>query len=388
MSTFRCRIPGRTGRFEVSYEAGELQAVEPVEAGSGPDPQLWLTPGLFDIQFNGMFGHDLAADDLTPAMVQQMDAELERRGVLRWCPTICTQSARIVEQSLATIRRTIEEGFAPHVHCIHLEGHYISGEEGYRGVHPPQYIRDPDPSEFDRWQQAAGGRIGLFSLAPERQGALRFIRKLRSEGVRVALVHHHADYPTIRKASAAGADLSSHLINGCVPLINRQHNVIWAQLSLPELWASFIADGYHIPAYTLRALIAAKGFDRSILISDLGHIAGQPDGEYRTSEGTVVVLEQGGLWIKGKGTDLLSGAAKTLERDVEYLASAAGVDIELALLMASRNPARYFGIEREFDLFAGRRGPLALFRWQDNRLSVEALLGNTEVAGPAASASL
>jgi N-acetylglucosamine-6-phosphate deacetylase len=345
-----------------------------VDAGSAPEPQLWLSPGLFDIQFNGMFGHDLAGDDLTPAMIQEMDAELERRGVLKWCPTICTQSPRIVERSLSTIRRAIEDGLVPHAHCIHLEGHYISGEEGYRGVHPPQFIRDADASEFDRWQEIAGGRIGLFSLAPEREGALRFIQKLRSDGVRVALVHHRADYGTIRSAAAAGADLSSHLVNGCAPMIHRQHNVIWAQLSLRELWASFIADGYHIPPYTLRALISAKGTDRSILISDLGHIAGQSDGEYRTSDGTLVVLKEGGLWVKGKGTDLLSGAAKTLERDVEYLASHTDFDIEQALLMASRNPARYFGIEREFDVHAGRRGPLALFRWQDHRLSVEALL--------------
>jgi N-acetylglucosamine-6-phosphate deacetylase len=374
MRTMTCRIPGMTGMFDVSYDAGRIQAMTPLDAGTANPQGLWLTPGLFDIQMNGMFGHDLAGEDLTPDMVQAMDAELEKHGVLKWCPTICTQAPRIVERSLSTIRKAIESGLAPHAHCIHLEGHHISGEEGYRGVHPPQFIRDADPAEFDRWQEIAGGRIGLFSLAPEREGALKFIQKLRAGGVRVGLVHHHADYGTIRGAAAAGADLSSHLVNGCAPLIHRQHNVIWAQLSLHELWASFIADGYHIPAYTLRALINAKGIDRSILTSDLGYIAGQPDGEYRTSEGMLVVLKEGGLWVKGKGTDLLSGAAKTLDRDVEYLSSHAGFDIEQSLLMASRNPGRYFSIECEFDLYSGRRGPLALFRWQDNKLSVEAIL--------------
>lgn len=363
-----------TGVFEVIFDGGSIQSLKPLADAPAPAHALWLTPGLFDIQLNGMFGHDLSGGDLTTAMVQKIDSALEERGILRWCPTIVTQSPEIVERNLATLCQAIDSGLAPHVHCIHLEGHYISGEEGYRGVHDVRYIRDPDAAEFDRWQRAAGGRIGLYSLAPEREGSMAFIQKLRSSGVRVGLVHHRADYETIRSAAAAGADLSSHLLNGCAPMIHRQRNVIWAQLSLRELWASFIADGYHIPPYTLRALISAKGADRSILTSDLGYLSGKPDGEYRTEDGAVVVLKDGGLWVKGRGTDLLSGAAKTLDADVEYLCAQAGFDVEQSLLMASRNPGRYFGIEREFDIYAGRKGPLALFRWQDARLSLEALL--------------
>ncbi|MBE3064758.1 MAG: N-acetylglucosamine-6-phosphate deacetylase [Spirochaetes bacterium] len=364
-----------TGSFEVAYGAGRIASIKPVDAAPPPsDGTLWLTPGLFDIQVNGMLGYDFSGRELSVEMVQKIHSELEKRGILRWCPTICTQSPEIVERNLVTIRHAIDDGLTPNVHCIHLEGHYISSEEGYRGVHAAKFIRDPDPGEFDKWQQAAGGHIGLFSLSPERKGALSFIQKLRADGVRVGLVHHHCDYETIRAAAAAGADLSSHLLNGCAPLIHRQHNVIWAQLSLRELWASFIADGFHIPPYTLRALINSKGLDRSILTSDLGYLAGKPDGEYSTTDGNVVVLKDGGLWVKGKGTDLLSGAAKTLNQNVEYLSAHAGFSIEQSLLLASRNPAQYFGISRELDIYPGRGGPAALFRWQHEGLSVEAIL--------------
>lgn len=375
MQSVICRVPGMTGSFEVVYGAGRIASMTPVDAPPPlADGALWLTPGLFDIQVNGMLGYDISGPDLSVDMMERIDSELEKRGVLRWCPTICTQSPEIVQRNLATIRHAMDAGVTPHVHCIHLEGHYISSEEGYRGVHAVEFIRDPDPTEFDRWQQAAGGRIGLFSLSPERKGALSFIQKLRADGVRVGLVHHHSDYQTVRAAAAAGADLSSHLLNGCAPLIHRQHNVIWAQLSLGELWASFIADGFHIPPYTLRALINAKGLDRSILTSDLGYLAGKPDGEYSTAAGMVVVLKDGGLWVKGKGTDLLSGAAKTLNQNVEYLSAHAGFSIDQSLLLATRNPAHYFGISRDLDIYPGRVGPAALFRWQQEKLSVEAIL--------------
>ncbi|MBN2553464.1 MAG: hypothetical protein JXB06_11880 [Spirochaetales bacterium] len=368
-----CRIPGRTGRYGVTFSKGTLAELQPIGEPEKGGKDLWLTRGLFDIQVNGMLGHNLSAEDLTSEKVIEIDSELARRGVLRWCPTITTQKPEIVVRSLEILRQVIEDGAASHIHCIHMEGHYICAADGYRGVHMPRFIRDPDPAEFDLWQKASGGHIGLFSLAPEREGAISFIRKLKNEGVRVALVHHNASHDQVAQAAAAGADLSSHLVNGCAKMIHRQHNVIWSQLALDELWASFIADGYHIPHYTLKAVIRAKGVDRSILISDLAHLSGLPDGEYRKNE-LSVVLREGGLWVKGEGTNLLSGAVKTLEEDCSFIAAHSGFSIEESILMASRNPARYFGIEREFDIFPGTHGPFAVFGWDGVNLNVERVL--------------
>jgi N-acetylglucosamine-6-phosphate deacetylase len=284
-----CCIPGKTGQFAVVFRDGVLEELRPIKPIAGEPAGLWLTTGLFDIQVNGMLGHDLSDESLQVDEVAAVDQALAQRGILHWCPTICSNTPQVVERNLGVVAAAADRGLAPGIHCIHLEGHYVSAEEGYRGVHLPRFQRDPDPQEFDRWQKAAGGRIGLFSLAPERKGALLFIAKLRAEGVKVGLVHHHADHDTVRAAAAAGADLSSHLINGCASTIHRQHNIIWSQLSLDELWASFIADGYHIPAYTLRAVIKAKGVSRSILISDLAHLSGMPDGEYEANEITVAL---------------------------------------------------------------------------------------------------
>jgi N-acetylglucosamine-6-phosphate deacetylase len=368
-----CRIAGRTGVFEATYKAGTLDSLTPLEAKAGVKTSYWLSPGLFDIQVNGMLGHSFSAEDLTVEKVAAINEGLEKHGITRWCPTVTTQTPELIKRNLKIIAESISSGAAPGAYCIHLEGHYISAEKGYRGVHIPRYIRDPDPGEFDRWQQAAQGRIGLFSLAPDRKGSLEFIRKLRGEGVRIGLVHHNASHEDILAAVSIGADLSSHLINGCAPMIHRQHNIIWSQLSIDELWASFIADGYHIPSYTLRAVIKSKGMGRSILVSDLAHLSGLPDGEYVKNENEVI-LRNGGLWVKSEGGDLLSGAVKTLEKDCEFVASAVGFSIEDGFKMASTNPARYFQIESDFSLFPGRKGPLVVFSWDNDELKVEQVL--------------
>ena len=62
-----------------------------------------------------------------------------------------------------------------------------------------------DWDEFRRFQDAAGGRIRLVTLAPEHEGALLFIERLVGSGVVVALGHTAAARPAIRAAIAAGA---------------------------------------------------------------------------------------------------------------------------------------------------------------------------------------
>ena len=144
----------------------------------------------------------------------------------------------------------------------------------------------------------------------------------------------------ISAAAAAGASMSTHLFNGCPRLIDRHSNVIYSQLSEDALYACFIADGHHVPYPTLRIGLRTKGVGKSILVSDIAHLSGLPDGEYEM-EGNAVVLRDGGLRVKGSG--LLSGAARTLAQDVELLGRESEPGIEAALLMATVSPAAAVG---------------------------------------------
>ena len=85
-----------------------------------------------------------------------------------------------------------------------------------------------------------------------------------------------------------------------------------------------------------------------------------------------MVLKDGGLWVKDK--DMLCAAVKTLDQDVEYVAQYCNINIENALIMASINPARYFGIEDKMMIYPGREGPLVIYNWKNNHLKVKKIL--------------
>ena len=96
---------------------------------------------------------------MRPEDVGSIEQELLKFGITRWCPTVITAQPDLILHSLRTINKAEEAGIAKNIHCIHLEGPYISSEEGYRGVHPVEFIHDPDIKECETFQLAARGRI-------------------------------------------------------------------------------------------------------------------------------------------------------------------------------------------------------------------------------------
>lgn len=148
------------------------------------------------------------------------------------------------------------------------------------GVHDPALMRPPDWREFEELQQAAGGNIGIVTLAPEVHGAFDFIRRARSAGIVVGLGHTEASPEQIHQAVEAGAERSTHLGNGCPQLIDRHTNPLWAQLVLDQLSASLICDTFHLPPDLVKTIVRMKRIERCILITDATHVATLPPGSY------------------------------------------------------------------------------------------------------------
>jgi N-acetylglucosamine-6-phosphate deacetylase len=332
----------------------------------------WLTPGLFDIQINGIGGISFADPGVSIEGLARADEIVRASGTAWYCPTIVTRDLAATLGLCRTFREAWDRGAIPGAFALHLEGPYISSEEGYRGVHQRRYTRDPDLGELQACQEASGNRVRIVTLAPERAGSAEFIAGASRHGIVVAIGHTAAGEEDVRVAAEAGARLSTHLFNGCAPSINRHRNAIFAQLAEDRLWASFIADGHHIPLSTLKIALRAKGVARSILVSDLAHLSGLPDGEYEM-EGGAVVKRDGGLFRTD--APILSGAARTLTEDVEILGRQPEPGIECSFLMATEHPARLLGEDAHAAVREGNGQRLAFWEWRHAKLTLVEKLG-------------
>ena len=365
------------------YRTKELMVIE--EKGSGieitrsagdAETDILVSPALFDIQVNGFKGIDFSKGDLELEEALELIEEMRRHGVAYLCPTVLTSSPERMRKAFSNLSRLcdesriLEEAFVG----FHMEGPYISSEEGPRGAHDPRWARDPNWDEFLSFQDAARGRIRIVTLAPEREGALSFIEKATREGVVVAIGHTGASPCKIRDAISAGAKLSTHLGNGAHALLPRHPNYIWEQLASDELYASIIADGYHLPPSVVRCFIRCKGIKRTILISDIVPLGGMPPGIYRAEDGREIEVSGEGK-ISLAGTPYLAGSGTTLDKCIVKAADFAGIEIPDAIDMASVNPARLLGLwEDPFSQDIEKRNHVMLFKEREGGIEIVQIL--------------
>lgn len=324
----------------VDVENGAIRAVTP--SGSTATDLPWVAPGFVDLQVNGYGGQEFNDLHLTVDRVAEISRLLDRDGVTSYCPTATTHGFEMLSHALSTIAtaRDTDQDVARRVIGIHLEGPYISPEEGPRGAHPLAHVRPPDWDEFQRLQQAARGQIRILTMSPEYEGSAEFIDKVVRSGVLVAIGHTSASSDQIDAAVDAGAALSTHLGNGAHGQIRRHPNYIWDQLADDRLTASVIADGHHLPPSVLKTFLRAKTVSRCILVSDVTGMAGMPPGVYENSSlGNVEILPDGRLVVAGQ-RQFLAGAALPIGVGVANLVRYTDADLRTAVDMASMGPMK------------------------------------------------
>lgn len=333
-----------------------IVSVEPAWPDGKAEDWPIIAPGLFDLQINGHGGTWFNKKGLTDDDVMATLEPHFRHGITRMCPTISTAPLDAITSALAAIHHACqrEPWVDRMVPGCHLEGPYLSAEDGPRGAHPIECLRPADWDEFCRLQEASGNRICLVTLAPEVDGAIPFIRKASDSGVVVAIGHTGASADQIRAAVDAGARVSTHLGNGAHAMLPRHPNYLWDQLADPRLTATIITDGHHLPPEVVRSIIGIKTPMNTIITCDAAGLAGCPPGRYRLHSTDVEILESGRIVIAGQ-TQLLVGSS--LKTDVCMSNAMAFADLSLrqAIDMASGNTARLLGFE---DVLL-RRGSLA-----------------------------
>lgn len=381
MLTLKARSYENGEPIKVTIAGNRIRSVEPAWPNESVADWPYIAPALFDLQINGHGGIWFSSDTLTRNNVLQALEPHYRYGVTRLCPTLITNSFEGLAAGFAAIREACEfKSTADRMVCgCHLEGPYISAEDGPRGAHPREHVRTADWSEFQKLQEISGNRIKLVTIAPEVDGALEFIRRAVASGVVIAIGHTAATPDQVRAAVDAGARLSTHLGNGAHAMIHRHRNYIFEQLADNRLSASLIVDGHHLPPNLVQTFIKVKSPKRTILTCDAAGWAGCPPGVYESKLGRSEILDNGKLVVAGQ-RELLAGSAQETDTCVANVIEFSGVSLKDAIDMASKNPARLLGHE----VVRLRRGSLAdlmLFRIpaEGKRLAIETTIASGEL---------
>ena len=355
---------------EVSFGTS-IESVEPLLRKMQNPP--FLAPGWIDLQVNGFAGVDYNSPTAAHEEIARSIRELHGCGVTRMLPTVITGPEAGMAgalRNLAAAREKLPEGGT--IEGLHIEGPYISSEDGPRGAHPRRWVRPPSLEEFARLQEAAGGLIRLVTLAPEWPEAPRFIEALVGQGLVVGIGHTNATTEEISTAVSAGATMSTHLGNAAHHALPRRTNYILDQLAENRLVASFIVDGIHLLPAFLKVALRAKGVERSVLITDAVAPAGCRPGRYMLGDTEVELMPDDRVVLAGvavpAGETRLAGSALRMDRGVGNLMRLAGLSLREAVSMATQNPARAGHIaSRQRGLSAGDRADLVQYRVDEER---------------------
>ncbi|HUW18719.1 MAG TPA: amidohydrolase family protein [Sedimentisphaerales bacterium] len=301
-------------------------------------------PGLVDLQVNGYKGVDFSSPDLTEDDFALACRAISQAGTTAFLPTLITSPTELYERNLPIIARVSQRReFCGRLLGIHLEGPFISPQEGARGSHNPQWITKPSVEYLSRLVELAGQKVKMITIAADVEGAPDLARCSAQRGISVSLGHHMAGESDLHSLHQAGAKSLTHLGNGVPANLPRHDNPIWAGLCNDDLYATLITDGCHLPAGLVKTFIRAKGASRCIVVSDSSPLAGMPPGRYKAL-GNDVILDQSGR-IYNPATGYLVGSSATMLQCMNYLASLKLLSPEQLLALGFYNPLKLLGLE-------------------------------------------
>lgn len=360
----------QTGQpVEIRIANGLIDSIQQLDSSETSDQSLpFIGPGLIELQLNGYNGMDFNTLPIPSGMTSTLTKALWQEGVTSYFPTVITNSAENIEAAVRSIANDCEADpdTDAGVAGIHVEGPFISPEDGARGAHSKAYVQAPDWEMFQRWQEVAGGRIRILTLSPEWPNAAEFIRKCADSGVIVSIGHTAATPEQIREAVEAGASMSTHFGNGSHTMLPRHPNYLWEQLASDELWTCVIPDGFHLPDAVLKVVMKVKG-ERAIIVSDAVMLSGMSPGEYDLHIGGKVVLTPEGRLHTAENPKILAGSAQMLLWGISNLVNRKLCTLTVAWEMASVRPARLLNHPAQAGLTVGAPADLLLLQWNEGK---------------------
>ncbi|HYV10481.1 MAG TPA: N-acetylglucosamine-6-phosphate deacetylase [Pyrinomonadaceae bacterium] len=356
----RVVLPDREVAVGVLIEDGRISAIgDSLDAAEEIDlAGTTLLPGFIDVHIHGAAGVDVM--DATAAGLGIVSEYLASQGVTSWVPTFVPASDEHYANAIAVISEAMN-GPGARVLGVHYEGPFVNTAQ-CGALHTEYFKTYSEPSDLDSLPLPSSG-VRMITMAPEVAGGVELVRELKKRGWVISIGHTRAGLDVLDHACDAGAHHMTHFMNAMAPLHHRSPGPIAWGLSRDDVTVDVIADGIHLDPFMLRLLLKLKGAQGISLISDAIAAAGKGDGDYDIWGETISV--KNGRTANAHGS--IAGSVISM-LDAVRLLHALGVSYVDLARMASLNPARLLGVDRECgSIEVGKRADLVALDQSDLR---------------------
>ena len=318
---------------------GTVDAVSIPEAAEIFDAEgLYVGPGFVDIHCHGGNNCRFDTDPVGAA-----DFFLSH-GTTTVLPTFYTDiSSDEYVDAIQRVLDAIHQDRAKNIGGFYMEGPYTNEKYG-ACPEKNRWRGEIKPEDFERVVDCAGDYAKVWVIAPERDGIVPFLEKVKAVNpdATISVGHSEATPAQVAKLKKYGIRLLTHCMDATgrapCPAGTRNCGPDEACFLDDDMYAEVICDsqGIHVNPDMLKLILKIKGKDRVILISD-SFVSNEPSPPELAHITDLNFDAEGGLC----GSNLtLNVACKNMMKHTD-------ATLNDVFLMAGRNPAKVIGLEKD-----------------------------------------
>lgn len=311
----------------------------------------YVSSGFIDIHIHGSKGADVMDGEISS--LDTISKAVLNSGVTSYLATTMTMSQKAINRSFRVIKEymnTINQGAK--IQGIHVEGPFINKE--YKGAQNGQYIIAPNYGLIEPYLE----QIKLMTIAPEIDGTLAFVQKLKGQGshIKFSIGHSGATFEQAIEGYELGIDSTTHLFNGMTGLHHRKPGIVGAVLK-KKPYFEVIADKIHVHAGLFDILGDCIGKEKMILITDGMCACQMAQGRYELGGQTVLVDKNSARLESG----VLAGSILRMNEAIKNLREHTEYSLSDIINMATVNPATMLGLSNIGEIKVGNFSDFAIF---------------------------
>lgn len=328
----------------------------------------YVGPGLVDIHCHAGANINICQEPYEPAR-----KHLEMGTTTLLAAIYFSDNQQALLQQIDTIKSAIGKPGAENLTGIYAEAPYMNPDYGSNRENCP-WAGPIRKEEYQPLLDAAGDKMFVWVVAPEREGILDFVldAKKANPAVRFSVGHSTAEPHHIEALIPYGLCLGTHHTNATGTIVKypecRGVCVDETVNYRDDIYAELITDRYgiHVDPYMQKLIRKIKGDDHIVLISD--SCAGDPNPPHFSYITDVCMNPYNGE-VDGSRLYLSQGC-----RNFMIHTGASLVDV---FKMAAYNPAKAIGLTDRGEIAVGKRADLIFV---DHKMNVKKVfLGGKEV---------